>query len=240
MPPETDDLMTRAQSLFERDPTVGAISIVVAGNLLPGAQTVDVESFDGKVYPTQLPNWDADAWGWWLDLVLGIGDSANDVKAEMKPRTNDATELRVSALYKEVQAARAELLTAAASSDRVSGNDEIGWLAIAGRILMVGGRFLVANGARVIKWGRPFVVAFGKGAWKRATVFFKKAPWSITAGLAALVAPVTAIKVVTVAADMVGKLFGGVAKGILSGMGPLAIALIAWGAYEMFWKKKGD
>lgn len=245
---DSSNLLDKAQKLFERDPLVGMLSIVVAGNALPGARdTSIVEGIDFKTarYPNaektkthlvKLPDWDAAEWGWWLKLCVDISRAMEDERpegAKPDPELDKVRELATGMLTSEGM-----LRPEVAQADRVSGDDEIGWLAWAVRILMVGGTLVKKQTVRAAKWAAPIAVTALKKVWAPVRTAFTKAPIKTSAGIALLAAPDVATKVVKSATTMAAGLFGAAAGGIIAGLGPLGIVLIAAGLWYAFGRGK--
>ncbi len=233
MPGAETNLLDKAQALFEHDPLLGYVTIVVAGNARPGAQTVPIVGFDGKSHNIMLPDWDADAWRWWIGLGLAIVDAANEVEAAEPSGKLDMMETaELASLYGEARSIYDQL--GQAPKDQLTGNDEIGWVGIAARVLLGGGRLLMRNAKRVSTWAAPKAKKFAKAAWGTTKALFAKAPFTITASVAMLAAPDVSTKAIKAAAEVVSTVLGGAAKGIVSGLGPLGIILIGGLLYYAF------
>ena len=219
-------LESKAQQLFERDPLVGVLTIVVAGNLLPGAKVADV---DGK--SVLLPDWEQAEWMAWLGLCVDIVEAR---EAEAPPDAKPDEQLRKQLLQAK------SIIAGEVKTESLRGDDEIGWWAWAGRILVMGGSLVWRQGVRAAKWAAPYALRAGKATWTAARGWFMKAPVKVTAGMALLAAPDVATKAVKSAAKLAGGLFGGTVSGLLSGLGPIGIAAIAAGIYFAFFHGKGE
>ena len=225
-------LVSQAQALFERDPVVGVFSIVVAGNGLPGAAVATVEK--QKVL---LPDWGMGEWRWWIDLCIGMADAMERARPEGVGPDPALEKLRDLASQARMEV-RAE--PGLVPEDGPLSGDGIGWLAWAGKVLVAGGRLLKSQAVRVAKWGKPFVKKAAGFAWDHASAIFKKAPFKITAGMALLIAPDYAGKVVNGAAKMAGNLIGGTASSFFSSLGAPGLLVIGAIIYFGFFHGKGE
>jgi hypothetical protein len=203
---------------------VGAFAIVVAGNSLPGAKVTDV---DGK--QIVLPDWDAEEWAWWLRMCVDMSRAMeNEAPAGTKPDPElEAARTAATAMLTSDGSLRQEFLA--------GDEDEIGWLAIGARVLMLGGRLVLRQSKRIAKWVAPSAKKAKEAAWGPVSSLFKKAPKRTAAAVFTLAAPEQAEKVVKSAGNMVAGLFGSGAAALTKGLAPLLLPVaIAVGLYYAF------
>jgi hypothetical protein len=207
-------------------------SIVVAGNAIArGPQVALVQSDVGKgTLKVMLPDWNAGEWRWWIDLCLDMADAMESAKPEDAKPDIELEKLRAlaTAARMEVQLDRG----AESEAGPLSGDDGVGWLAWAGKLLMAGGRLLKSQGKRIAKWGVTNAKAAAGKVWSVAKAAFSKAPKTIIAATALLIIPDKAKKVVKVASDMASDLLGAALKGLTSN--PAVLIAIAVGLYFAF------
>jgi len=216
--------MADAQRLFERDPLVGMLSIVVAGNYSPGSRDIDV---DGKTI--RLPDWDAADWAWWLRTCVGMSRAMEDAK----PENASAMPEDLADAYREATG----MLTSDGGlrqdlAESIAG-DEIGWLRFVVPILMAGGRLVGRQAARATKWAAPYAKKAALASWGVVTKAIKTVPGKAAVGIAIIAAvPDKAVQVVKTAGKMAGALFRGVAEG--AGL-PGALVIIGLAVAAYYW-----